>query len=271
MMKIARVVTTKKTKVANDNIDERIAMLQGVCGRLTGKVDVLQTPGGYIMLDKDFRGLRLGEESSQEDFLKVTGGAEKILSPKIAKVADACALKAGFLTLGVDVNDDAYYDVGAELVGTYSFEARRFIHWTGKSYPVAYQANTLLYCMDLKTHLQEIAGYKVIVLGCHDLNMFSPRTRALINSSSYKGRTVEVFSDLSRKYRPTVVLQHPHFTDSPRIWTTGWGGVRKYLPTVTTYSSGIHYENMDGDPEREPRIEKVLANLKMGTVVDIIV
>jgi len=269
-IKIARIVTTEKNLMNNEKIDTRMVMLQTACKKLSNHVDVIQTAGGYIQLYLDFNGCPTGERSTEKDFTRVTAEAEKLLSASIAKVADNCRLKASFVTLGVDVNDNNDTESHAELVTTYSFEEKKFIYWTGKSYPVAFQAKTLLYCIDLESHLQEIAGYRVIVLGCHDLNMFSPRTRANVNRSSYKGKVIRKFDSLVIKYSPTVVLQHPHFTDTPRIWITGWTGVRRYIGTVDSYSSGIHYENMDGSEVREPNIIKVLAASKMGKVVDII-
>lgn len=270
-MKVARIVTTERSPWNSEKVDARMTMLQSACKKLINHVDVIQTAGGYITLYLDFKGCPTGEDSTPKDFYRITAEAEDVLRLSIAKVADNCKSKADFVTLGVDVIDENDTEAHAELVATYDFNEKRFLHWTGKTYPLASQAKTLLYCMDLESHLQEISGYKVVVLGCHDLNMFSPRTRANVNQTSYKGRTIKKFNNLASKYAPYAVLQHPHFTDSPRIWTTGWTGVRRFLPTVNVYSSGIHYENMNGDPVREQNIGKVLNNLKRGPVVDIIV
>ena len=60
-------------------------------------------------------------------------------------------------------------------------------------------------------------------------------------------------TNLTRDFEPTIILHHPHSTDSPRIWTTAWSGAREFLPKSDprrhVWASGIGYYNDDGDGE----------------------
>jgi hypothetical protein len=62
---------------------------------------------------------------------------------------------------------------------------------------------------------------------------------------------------LARAFRPTVVLQHPHSTDSPNIWRTAWAGLHRELPGVMAWASGIGYYRRDG--ARRGSLREVLA------------
>lgn len=63
-------------------------------------------------------------------------------------------------------------------------------------------------------------------------------------------RRCSAMRKLVKAFRPSLVLHHPHNTDSPNIWRTAWGGVRSDLPCVRAWASGIRYRNYTGD---EPR------------------
>ena len=50
---------------------------------------------------------------------------------------------------------------------------------------------------------------------------------------------------LAKEFGPTMILHHPHSTDSPRVWSTAWSGARKVLPRDSggehVWASGIAY------------------------------
>lgn len=144
--------------------------------------------------------------------------------------------------------------------------------WTGKSYPTdAVQARTLVHA-PLESHLFRFDETPMLILGCHDLNMFSERAWANQLEGSVRRRRCDAMRRLARKFEPVTVLQHPHMTDSPMIWSTAWAGVRKFLTTAQTLASGIAY--CGGDENGLPRasLEAVLKRTAWGAqVVDIVV
>ena len=56
--------------------------------------------------------------------------------------------------------------------------------------------------------------------------------------------------ELAANFEPTMILHHPHLTDSPRIWSTAWSDARRLLPQVHgaehIWASGIAYCNGRG-------------------------
>jgi hypothetical protein len=78
-------------------------------------------------------------------------------------------------------------------------------------------------------------------LGCHDLKIFSPRANAIAG----RARKIKInkFGQLMKQYKPNLIIQHPHNTDTYKIWNTEWKTVEKKYPFVTEYVSGIRYYN----------------------------
>jgi hypothetical protein len=249
------------------SLDITVQDLIKCCVGVQHKTTVIQTCGGCLTLEMDVSSYSHGQETHRRDFQKLVSEAEKgvfdfLLSKELqAALSRAC----NFLTLGVDAKHyDPTYGTHAELVGVYDTDQHRFLGWTGKSYPVQHQTRSLMYCKDLESHFIKLDNVSVMVLGCHDLNIFSPRSRASASRGSYKDRVMAQMDHLVRKYQPEVVLHHPHSTDSPRIWQTAWSGVRQSIPSCHTYSSGIFY-GFRGNPPRG-RLDKVLASTAKGKV-----
>ncbi len=84
--------------------------------------------------------------------------------------------------------------------------------------------------------------------------MFSPRAWANQSEGSARRERCEEMVQLVRRFDPTVVLQHPHQTDTPRIWSVGWSGLTGSAASallgarssVRAWASGIAYYNADG-------------------------
>lgn len=210
-----------------------------------------------------------GTSTSVEHFRKIVAEAEQRAAEFLSTptLPEALANACHFLTLGVDVRHaDDTCKTHVELVGVYDTKQQRFVRWTGKSYPVQFQVASLMYCRDLKSHFMVLNGLNVMVLGCHDLNIFSQRSRASASRGTYKATVMDEMDHLVGKHRPEVVLHHPHHTDSPRIWRVAWAGVTKNIPTCHTYSSGIFYGNK-GKGCRG-RLKDVLSATADGNVED---
>lgn len=170
------------------------------------------------------------------------------------------------LTIGIDLFDPRD-PTHAELVAVFDVDRRKLVRWTGKSYPTGDQQDTLVHVRDLDTHLLEIAGERVLVLGCHDLNMFSPRGHANQSPDGVRRRRCDEMKRKVAQFKPTVVLQHPHSTDTPNIWRLPWLTLAKMTPSVTCWASGIGYYNWNGKPRADlRRVRELTAGGSRGTL-----
>jgi hypothetical protein len=165
-------------------------------------------------------------------------------------VLTAAAGRVEVLTLGVDLGAPSAEHV--ELVAIVDVVRGQVIRWTGKSYPTGYQEDSLLQVAALGSHLLRVAGERVLVLGCHDLNMFSPRARANQDPGGQRRVRCDAMVEIVERFRPTVVLQHPHSTDTPRIWRMPWLSLLAEAPEVKAWASGIGYYNGGGTARRAP-------------------
>lgn len=272
-LNIGRVIT--QGQLSNNSVlrmhDCRRALL-AACHGFNRHLSVLQTPGGFLYDYQDLRKYISGRLSTYEHFLAITKNAEKIVSQLMEErpLKELLKIKTEFVTLGIDVFDKDNFRIQAELVCTYNTNQEMVIYWTGKSYPTSEQEDSLIYCNNLETHFQKINGLSVLILGCHDLNLFSPRSRASVSKGSFRDKTISAMQALSDRFKPYVVLQHPHYTDSPNIWQLGWSGIKRWVPSARIYSSGIHYANREGKPPRKP-LQSILLRTAQGHVEDFIV
>jgi hypothetical protein len=278
---IRRIITQNSLP---SSIQDRITFARDcfkkACNDILGSVTVLQTPGGFLFDCQDLRTIQPGINSTISQFNVVVNQVEQFMRIFLSKdLIQMISSKTDFITFGVDIFDyvssgkydhDSQrnrkkYEKHVELVGTFETKQQKFLYWTGKSYPVLEQVDTLLYCSDLESHFQYFGETPVLVLGCHDLNIFSPRSRKSSKEKTYKGKTISEMQKKCDEFKPKVVLHHPHSTDSPCIWSTAWSGVRKFIPSVKIYSSGIHYENFKKEIQRQP-LKKVLSKTALGNI-----
>jgi hypothetical protein len=234
----------------------------------------LITPGGFLLAPwpADWKG-KVGWGSQPQDIAPIVEAAEnelwRALSPRVLDVA---AQRTRILSLSVDLfGGDTFAEPHAELVALVDVNQRKVVGWTGKSYPVAGQERGLVQVSNLGSHLMKTAGERVLVLGCHDLNMFSARAYANQAAMSPRRMRTEDMLERTRRFAPTLVIQHPHLTDSPRIWSTAWGSLKKSLPTVKTWASGICFYR--GGRRERAALDAVLAGTRseQEDVLDILV
>lgn len=91
---------------------------------------------------------------------------------------------------------------------------------------------------------------------------------AVIDPKSWKGKKSGAFRKLCKQFKPHIILQHPHTTDTPNIWNLAWRTVEKKLPQVQHFASGIKYYYKNGHPRGD--LDRVLAKTKKGDVIDFI-
>lgn len=219
-------------------------------------VKFLITPGGFVVVPfpKSYHGgvswsSKVGDLDELKEIAKNV--LKEILSDRILKAAVG---KVDVLTLGIDLSNGDFQN-HVEFVAVVDLSTRQ-VFWTGKSYPTSSQERYLFQVVDLKTHLIEISGERLLVFGCHDLNMFSPRGRANQKPGSHRWKRCEDMRALARMHNPTIVLHHPHSTDHPGIWRTAWSGVVREFSSLKAWASGIAFYSYEGSPRSS--LEQVL-------------
>lgn len=213
------------------------------------RVKFLITPGGFVSSawPRAWSG-RVSWQSQPADLVDLVAAAERVVNRVVTRrVLGAAADKAEVLTVGIDLCATSGPE-HVELVAVFDVREGKLVRWTGKSYPTGSQEKALVQVADLDTHLLSIAGERVLVLGCHDLNMFSPRGRANQDPQGIRRKRCDAMAAKVQQFRPSVVLQHPHSTDTPNIWRLPWSSLRKAIPSVKVWASGIGYYNRSGRP-----------------------
>ena len=170
-----------------------------------------------------------------------------------------------FITYGIDTFHPEN-KLHIEMVGIFDVKENMY-RMTGKFYPLESQKHSLIKVLDLKTHFYQLNKQKVVVFGSHDLNAYNPRGQAKALPGSYKKLISGKFRNMCKQFKPDVVLQHPHTTDAPHIWSLGWKTLAKELPSVKNFASGICYYK---EPKPRGSLEEVLEKTKKGDVVDFI-
>ncbi len=213
----------------------------------------LITPGGFV--SEEYAGAwpkNLGWDSTPAALVPLIEAAGDLVKRVVnRRVLTAAAGKAEVLTLGVDLRAPSGAE-HVELVAIVDVVSGQVVRWTGKSYPTGYQEHSLLHVAALSSHLLRVAGERVLVLGCHDLNMFSPRAHANQDPEGQRRLRCDSMREMVDRFRPTVVLQHPHSTDTPRIWRMPWLSFLGEAPDVKAWASGIGYYNGRGNARRAP-------------------
>jgi hypothetical protein len=136
-----------------------------------------------------------------------------------------------YITLGIDpkkisATQNYISEPHIELVFLKDLQ-RGNLYWTGKSYPTSAQQNGLVRITDLKTHFLNLDVGKVMILGCHDLSIFNPRS---INAKGWRRQVNVCFKKLSQQEKPVYVLHHPHTTVKKRTWLNAWNCLIRTLP-----------------------------------------
>jgi hypothetical protein len=195
----------------------------------------------------------------------------KLMDDNLCKKLFRCA---NYITIGVDswkskvsVTSAQIRKPHIEMVALLDLQTGNY-HWTGKSYPTPGQERGLVRFQDLSSHFISLSIGNLMVLGCHDLNIFSPRGEA-VTRNPWRKKVRDDFYKLAKMERPTIVLHHPHTTDTLKIWTPAWNKLTRTLPSVERYlGSGRYYNNGD---EQRSNITDVLNKTKMGDTLDFII
>jgi hypothetical protein len=172
-----------------------------------------------------------------------------------------------FITLGIDSHKEKISTTRnyisqphIELVFLINLKNKKF-YWTGKSYPTTKQQNGLVRNSDLRNHFVELENVgKVMILGCHDLNMFSNRNWK--KTGEWRKEIKTKFRTLAKKEKPIYVLHHPHTTVNVRTWLNAWSSLRKMLPSGEQCAGAGRYYEPDKEPSRWDKLDDVLKTTK---------
>lgn len=273
--KIARLVVTGKQydKYGNPNYSKLEKLIDKfLASEYNNKTyEFILTPGGFLTFefpDSLQYDLDISKAEKQSVSL-LQKEANSVIVEFFARLNTTIFKRlretANYFTIGIDGFNPLNYQ-HIELVAVYDLKKGKVIKWTGKFYPTENQKKDLIKINDLDTHFLELNNQRVLILGCHDLNVFSPRGQATANPDGWKKQLADRFKILCKKFNPEIILQHPHTTDTPNIWNLAWRTVEKELPNVEHFASGIKYFNWDGPPR--DTLDRVLYKTKKGDVID---
>ena len=271
---VVRIVVRGWTYVRrrSDNFTQARAMLSDALASTawpSARTAFTVTPGGFIraILPGDYRGAR-GWDSKKRDLGKLIPHADAAVDGVVrGDILENARRRTRFLTLGVDLNVERHKEdrirgdhccrrscpwacTHAELVAVLDTDSGKVVRLTGKSYPVEDQQHTLVHVEDLRSHFLEIGSEVLLVLGCHDLHLFSGRGKPSESGITPKEERSRRMTQLARKFKPTIVLHHPHTAYSPYVWASAWGGTRSTMPKARLWASGIAF---CGNPKHRSR------------------
>ena len=249
-------------------------LLEDVCKKWPKgrKVKFLITCGGFIQFDwpasispNDIK------NPNDEAVNKLIAKAEecinfvlnKDLCRKLSEVTD-------YITLGIDsISTTKNYINQPHIELVFLKDLRQDkLYWTGKSYPTIAQEKNLIRIADLETHFLDLDIGKVMILGCHDLTIFNPRSK---NAKNWRRDVNDEFKKLTEKKKPIYVLQHPHTTVKKRTWLNAWSGLSKTLPYVyVQYAGAGRYHESDHECSKWDDLETVLKDTKNTLTIDFI-
>jgi len=189
------------------------------------------------------------------------------LSDKLRQFTD-------YVTLGIDSSKEKISTtqnyigkLHVELVFLIDLRNNEF-YWTGKSYPTSGQQNGLVRITKLEKHFFDLDIGNVMILGCHDLAIFNPRSK---NAKYWREQTNRDFKQLATTKEPVCVLHHPHTTVIRKTWLTSWNFLIKKLPSVEQYAGAGRYHEPNRERSKWDTLDNVLDSTKCGRSIDFVV
>lgn len=230
----------------------------------------LLLPGGFVSAEWPTRWTgQCGWASRARDVALLMEQASRELHRVItARVLREARGKIDSIAVGIDIARDAATGAYAELAALYDVRTRSF-QLTGKSLPRSDQ-RTLVRVVDLGSHFIRAGKERVLVLGCHDLNFFSPRGRSRQAKGGHLELLREEMDERVQRFRPTVVLQLPHGTDTPRTWLPAWNALVRSSPSIRAWASSISYFNINDESPRATLDDVLVATYGGEKCMDLI-
>lgn len=271
--KIARVVLPAGLSASVDAARSALVAVAEAMRRQRQSCQYLITPGGFVSHhpDRAFGGpagwrARPGDDGALRAVARDILGA--VLAPPVASILKPVA---SFVTLAIDVHGTDR--IHGEFVASVDVRSEPFSEWwTGKSYPAPGQEHRLVHLVELESHCQELSGERVLVLGCHDLSIFSRRGGANLTRGSLRWQRARAMRSAFRDFDPEIVLHHPHGTDTAQTWAASWSGLREDLPSVGSWASAIRHENpWDEDIRQDLATVLLRTRTRREPTIDVVV
>lgn len=270
---IARLILTREWP---GHPGDARALLGAIVGEWPAdlRVDFLVTCGGFVQFPLSeavpIQAVNTGSDAALTPILE---NAVKVAHDVVpADLRARLGEHARYITLGIDTHKDRISttqnrirEPHAETVIVLDLDTGRH-HATAKSYPTPAQERGLIRLRDLKSHFLPLGdGTCAMVLGCHDLSVWNPRS---MNARGWRAQLNAEFRGLARERKPTLVLHHPHTADSKMTWRASWKSLERELPSVKHYAGAGRHWHRDG-----PRsaLDETLALTKKGPTVDFVV
>ncbi|MDD5070427.1 MAG: hypothetical protein PHV17_06825 [Candidatus Omnitrophica bacterium] len=241
-------------------------VLESVAGAFSKKecVDFLITCGAFLTFD-----LPEGLIGSKDINIFIKAAEKECKQLLSKKLRDKLSKFVKYITIGVDYRSiNGLQSLYCEMVAIVELKTNKY-YWTGKSYPTTTQETTLIRFQDLKSHFISTSEGKVMVLGCHDLNIFSKRGKS-VTQKEWKKKIRKDFYKIAKKMEPEIVLHHPHTTDYKATWTSSWKEIVRTIPTVKKYVGAGLYYNPKPNEEVTSTLEDVLDGNRRGSTLDFV-
>jgi len=191
------------------------------------------------------------------------------------EVVDKLRPHVDYVTLGVDTKkdrvsttDNYVAEPHAELVCLLDLRTGA-VHWTGKSYPTSQQERQIVRFPDLASHFVTLDDGSVMILGCHDLSMYSPRGQAV--AGGWRKEIATQFRSLAALEKPVAVLHHPHTTVKVGTWRQQWTRLAQELPGAVDCIGTGAYSYRDGGWDTRDGLKDVLAATQRGDILNVTV
>ncbi|MCC6752077.1 MAG: GNAT family N-acetyltransferase [Deltaproteobacteria bacterium] len=253
------------------SVEQGAAWLRAALEGLPVGVTYLVAPGGFLTVSASLRGVPAGWASRVGEIGRFRQIAEGVVEDLLRAAPRG---QARFFSFGLDVRDPNSPE-HVELVVVADLDSRRIAHLTAKTYPTADQENTLVREVDWRAHLWEPGnGDRVLVLGCHDLNVFNNRglkAAAKGGSGAARHRTLVDGREVFVGFDPTHVLHHPHGTDVAGTWRVAWSGASQLLPHLVQGVSGIAHPRFRGRPNDDLAVVLAATQVPPCASVDLVV
>jgi hypothetical protein len=232
------------------NITKAKALIEDVIRQWPNqdRVAFFITPGGFLKFPwpDDFPAPKNNLDPPEETLNLLRDAARKYCDQFLDEELRAdFARHIDYLTIGIDSSDEKKkngYQV--EFVATVDLKTNQY-YWTGKSYPDVPQQHRLIRVSDLSSHFILIHIGKVMVLGCHDLKMFSNRGRKAASRAkkqTWRKSVHQEIDQLVKREKPMIIVQHPHTTDRYGSWYAEWNELASHCPLEVRYiSAGLYY------------------------------
>ncbi|HDQ25780.1 MAG TPA: hypothetical protein ENN43_03420 [bacterium] len=251
--RIARVISSTGYRLT----EKKVRSMLKKAAKQPASAGILMMPGGIAVFPMP--GAKHSRKEMEGRISLLNQAAKKVLKRVLSRgLRRRLKKKFDFLTIGID--SARGQGLRAELVAVVDLKTGK-TRFTGKSYPTTAEEEKLVRVNDLSSHFMRIGGKRVMVLGCHDLNMFSPRGDK--TARGWRKKRKRLFKKEMKEFGPEIVLQHPHSAGSPRVWSHAWANLLKKEPGIAEYAAAFSFTG------KRKNSKRTLASTATRGVIDL--